>query len=133
MLASGRYAVLDDGKGFSLVPWKPIIESRLGQQITATLYGGRCPGGLVGLGRRHLESKGITLSISHNALHQLSCVMRFRGRSAFVSRSGGIVYASPSKAVGASSSLSTPPDPRAFGFSALNQSVLILAGVELTG
>ncbi|MEF2118026.1 relaxase/mobilization nuclease and DUF3363 domain-containing protein [Pseudomonas aeruginosa] len=40
MLASGRYAVLDDGKGFSLVPWKPIIESRLGQQITATLYGG---------------------------------------------------------------------------------------------
>ncbi|MDA3169875.1 DUF3363 domain-containing protein [Pseudomonas aeruginosa] len=27
-------------KGFSLVPWKPIIESRLGQQITATLDGG---------------------------------------------------------------------------------------------
>lgn len=40
MLASGRYAVLDDGKGFSLAPWKPIIEPRLGQRITATLYGG---------------------------------------------------------------------------------------------
>ncbi|HCF3084948.1 TPA: relaxase/mobilization nuclease and DUF3363 domain-containing protein [Pseudomonas aeruginosa] len=40
MLASGRYAVLDDGKGFSLAPWKPIIEPRLGQQITATTYSG---------------------------------------------------------------------------------------------
>ncbi|WP_428982308.1 DUF3363 domain-containing protein [Parathalassolituus penaei] len=32
MLASGRYAMLDDGMGFSLVPWKPVIEQRLGQQ-----------------------------------------------------------------------------------------------------
>ncbi|ESQ97723.1 type VI secretion protein [Stutzerimonas chloritidismutans AW-1] len=40
MLASGRYAVLDDGKGFSLVPWRPVIEQRLGQQITATVHGG---------------------------------------------------------------------------------------------
>ncbi|UUY08669.1 relaxase/mobilization nuclease and DUF3363 domain-containing protein [Pseudomonas sp. J452] len=39
MLASGRYAVLDDGKGFSLVPWMPIIEKRLGQQIAATVRG----------------------------------------------------------------------------------------------
>lgn len=40
MLASGRYALLDDGKGFSLVPWAPVIEKRLGQQITATVHGG---------------------------------------------------------------------------------------------
>ncbi|MNF88732.1 hypothetical protein D3C84_712320 [compost metagenome] len=40
MLASGRYAVLDDGQGFSLVPWKPIIEQRLGQRIAATVHGG---------------------------------------------------------------------------------------------
>ena len=40
MLASGRYAMLDDGKGFSLVPWKPVIEQRLGQQIAATVRGG---------------------------------------------------------------------------------------------
>lgn len=40
MLASGRYAMLDDGMGFSLVPWKPVIESRLGQQIAATMRGG---------------------------------------------------------------------------------------------
>ncbi len=33
MLASAtlRYAMLDDGVGFSLVPWKPVIEQRLGQ------------------------------------------------------------------------------------------------------
>ncbi|KJS09895.1 MAG: type VI secretion protein, partial [Gammaproteobacteria bacterium BRH_c0] len=40
MLASGRYAMLDDGKGFSLVPWKPVIEQRLGQQLAATVRGG---------------------------------------------------------------------------------------------
>lgn len=40
MLASGRYAMLDDGMGFSLVPWKPVIEQRLGQQIVATVRGG---------------------------------------------------------------------------------------------
>jgi len=37
MLASGRYAVLDDGMGFSLVPWKPVIEQRLGQTVTAVM------------------------------------------------------------------------------------------------
>lgn len=40
MLASGRYAMLDDGMGFSLVPWKPVVEQRLGQQIAATMRGG---------------------------------------------------------------------------------------------
>ncbi|WP_321855523.1 relaxase/mobilization nuclease and DUF3363 domain-containing protein [Paraburkholderia tropica] len=39
-LASGRYAMLDDGLGFSLVPWKPVIESRLGQPVAATVRGG---------------------------------------------------------------------------------------------
>ena len=40
MLASGRYAMLDDGMGFSLVPWKPVIEQRLGQRLAATVRGG---------------------------------------------------------------------------------------------
>lgn len=40
MLASGRYAMLDDGMGFSLVPWKPMIDQRLGQQLAATVRGG---------------------------------------------------------------------------------------------
>ncbi|HGN2736794.1 TPA: DUF3363 domain-containing protein [Pseudomonas aeruginosa] len=39
MLASGRYAMLDDGMGFSLVPWRPVIEQRLGQQIAAAVRG----------------------------------------------------------------------------------------------
>jgi len=41
MLASGRDAMLDDGMGFSLVPWKPVIEQRLGQQLAATVRVGR--------------------------------------------------------------------------------------------
>ncbi len=41
MLASGRYAMLDDGMRFSLVPWKPVIEQRLGQQLAATLRDSR--------------------------------------------------------------------------------------------
>lgn len=40
MLASGRYAMLDNGMGFSLVPWRPVIEQRLGQQLAATVRGG---------------------------------------------------------------------------------------------
>ena len=39
MLASGRYAMLDDDMSFSLVPWKPVIEQRLGQQLAATMRG----------------------------------------------------------------------------------------------
>ncbi|AIO31325.1 hypothetical protein DM39_2023 [Burkholderia cenocepacia] len=40
MLVSGRYALLEDGMSFSLVPWKPVIEQRLGQQLAATMRGG---------------------------------------------------------------------------------------------
>jgi type IV secretory pathway VirD2 relaxase len=40
LLASGRFAMLDDGMGFSLVPWRPVIEQRLGQAMTATVRGG---------------------------------------------------------------------------------------------
>jgi type IV secretory pathway VirD2 relaxase len=39
-LASGRFAMLDDGMGFSLLPWKPVIEKRLGQTLTAVIRGG---------------------------------------------------------------------------------------------
>ena len=40
LLASGRFAMLDDGLGFTLVPWKPVIEPRLGLQISARLRNG---------------------------------------------------------------------------------------------
>ena len=34
-LASGRFAMIDDGMGFQLVPWRPALEQRLGQQVSA--------------------------------------------------------------------------------------------------
>lgn len=40
MLASGRFAMLDDGVGFSLVPWKPVLEQRLGQHVAGVVRGG---------------------------------------------------------------------------------------------
>ncbi len=40
MLSSGHYAILDDGIGFNLVLWKPVIEQRLGQQLAATVRDG---------------------------------------------------------------------------------------------
>ena len=38
-LASGRFAMLDDGMGFTLVPWKPVIEQRLGHTLIAVARG----------------------------------------------------------------------------------------------
>ena len=38
-LISGRFAMLDDGLGFTLVPWRPIIEKRLDQSLTAVVRG----------------------------------------------------------------------------------------------
>ena len=55
MLCSGRYAMLDDGMGFSLVPWKPVIEQRLGQQLAATV---RSSGVSWEIGRRQGVSIG---------------------------------------------------------------------------
>lgn len=37
--ASGRFAMLDDGTGFSLVPWRPVVEQRLGQHASAIIRG----------------------------------------------------------------------------------------------
>jgi hypothetical protein len=39
LLASGRFAMLDDGLGFSLLPWRPPIEKRLGQSVAAVIRG----------------------------------------------------------------------------------------------
>ena len=36
-LASGRFAMIDDGMGFQLVPWRPALEQRLGLQITGVM------------------------------------------------------------------------------------------------
>ncbi|WP_442874527.1 DUF3363 domain-containing protein [Diaphorobacter sp. ED-3] len=39
LLVSGRFAMLDDGLSFTLVPWKPLVERRLGQHLTAVIRG----------------------------------------------------------------------------------------------
>ncbi|MDH1180074.1 DUF3363 domain-containing protein [Achromobacter mucicolens] len=41
MLASGRYAMLDDGLGFTLVPWRPVLAQRLGESMSVTVENGR--------------------------------------------------------------------------------------------
>jgi type IV secretory pathway VirD2 relaxase len=49
-LASGRFAMLDDGLGFSLVPWSPSLERELGRHVSGVIS----PGGGVewGFGKR---------------------------------------------------------------------------------
>jgi len=36
-LASGRLAMIDDGLGFQLVPWRPALEQKLGQHVSGTM------------------------------------------------------------------------------------------------
>jgi len=49
-LSSGRFAMIDDGLGFSLVPWRPALEQHVGRLVSGVAL----PGGDVGwsLGRR---------------------------------------------------------------------------------
>ena len=54
-LASGRFAMLDNGIGFSLVPWKPVIERRLGQTVSAVMRGS---GASWDIGRQRAPSVG---------------------------------------------------------------------------
>jgi type IV secretory pathway VirD2 relaxase len=41
ILSSGRFAMIDDGLGFQLVPWRPALEQQLGRQVS----GVRLPSG----------------------------------------------------------------------------------------
>ena len=36
-LASGRFAMIDDGLGFQLVPWRPALEQQLGKQVSGVV------------------------------------------------------------------------------------------------
>ena len=49
-LASGRFAMIDDGLGFSLVPWTPSLERQLGRQVVGAMQ----PSGMIdwSLGRK---------------------------------------------------------------------------------
>jgi type IV secretory pathway VirD2 relaxase len=48
-LASGRFAMLDDGLGFALVPWKPSLERKIGRNVSGVMLPG---GGEWSLGRK---------------------------------------------------------------------------------
>jgi hypothetical protein len=50
-LASGRFAMIDDGFGFQLLPWRTALEQKLGQHVAGTMT----PGGAVdwNFGRKH--------------------------------------------------------------------------------
>jgi type IV secretory pathway VirD2 relaxase len=37
VLASGRFAMIDDGLGFQLVPWRPALEQHLGQHVSGVM------------------------------------------------------------------------------------------------
>jgi len=39
-LASGRFAMIDDGLGFQLVPWRPALEQQLGKQVSGVVMAG---------------------------------------------------------------------------------------------
>ena len=39
-LASGRFAMIDNGLGFELVPWKPALEQHLGRQVSGVVQPG---------------------------------------------------------------------------------------------
>jgi len=53
ILASGRFAMIDDGIGFQLVPWRPALEQYLGRDVSGVAIGGRVTWSLerkIGLG-----------------------------------------------------------------------------------
>ena len=54
-LASGRFATIDDGPAFQLVPWRPALEQKLGEHVDGTMT----PGGVVDWSFGHKPGLGI--------------------------------------------------------------------------
>ena len=54
-LASGRFAMIDDGLGFSLVPWSPSLERQLGKNVSGIVM----PGG--GVDWSFARKRGVAL------------------------------------------------------------------------
>ena len=54
-LASGRFAMIDDGLGFQLVPWRPALEQHLGRQVSGIVM----PGG--GVSWTFSRQRGLSL------------------------------------------------------------------------
>jgi type IV secretory pathway VirD2 relaxase len=54
-LSSGRFAMIDDGMGFQLVPWRPVLEQQIGRQVSGVI----APGGNVEWSFRRKRELGI--------------------------------------------------------------------------
>jgi hypothetical protein len=39
-LSSGRFAMIDDGLGYQLVPWRPSLEPQLGRHVSGVMMSG---------------------------------------------------------------------------------------------
>lgn len=52
-LSSGRFAMLDNGLGFQLVPWSPSLEKKLGQHISGVAQAGG------GIDWTHMRTRGL--------------------------------------------------------------------------
>jgi Protein of unknown function (DUF3363) len=39
-LSSGKYALIENAHEFTLVPWRPVIENRLGREVMGVVRGG---------------------------------------------------------------------------------------------
>ncbi len=39
-LASGKFALVENAQEFTLVPWRPVIEDRLGREVMGVVQGG---------------------------------------------------------------------------------------------
>ncbi len=39
-LSSGKFAIVEKSHEFTLVPWRPVIECHLGQEVTGIVHGG---------------------------------------------------------------------------------------------
>lgn len=38
-LASGKYALIENSRAFTLVPWRPVIEHELGKEVAGLVRG----------------------------------------------------------------------------------------------
>jgi hypothetical protein len=54
-LSSGRFAILDDGLGFQLVPWRSALEQQLGRQVSGVIG----PGGSIDWSFGRKQGRGI--------------------------------------------------------------------------
>jgi hypothetical protein len=72
-LASGRFAMIDDGLGFSLAPWSPSLHQQLGKQVSGIAM----PGG--GIDWNFGRQRGLGCSFFKGQIHSHHRPQTWRG------------------------------------------------------